>query len=177
MGFNIAHGRMAFVLLAGSSLTSSFVSAVPYNGAGAGSDDPFAVLDQQHIVLPDNMTWADYVKPPGTTWSDPSRKGSERNFNIALVVVDYPDQPFVVTLEPGSTPFGNPLPVVSGLSRDEVPSFYHDYLNVPSDLNHRHTLHEYWMEDSGGRYGTANFLCFSSLPLCVYFSATCVIYN
>ncbi|GAP85111.2 putative m6 family metalloprotease domain-containing protein [Rosellinia necatrix] len=139
----------ATAVLAGSMLASS-VAAAPYP---ARDSDPFAILDPQNIVLPDNMTWADYVKPPGTNWSDPSKKGSERNFNIALVVVDYPDRPFVITQAPGSTPFKNPQPIVSGLSRDEVPAFYRDFLNKPSDLNRMHTLHEYWMEDSGGRYG------------------------
>ncbi|OTB10900.1 hypothetical protein K445DRAFT_360066 [Daldinia sp. EC12] len=115
--------------------------------------DPFKVLDPQNWVNPDNMTWADYKTPPGTSWSDPGRKGSVRNFNIALVAVDYPDKPFVITQAPNSTVFGNPLPIVSGLNRTEVPAFYRDFLNKPSDLNHNHTLHEYWMEDSGGRFG------------------------
>ncbi|KAI0439490.1 hypothetical protein F4803DRAFT_531074 [Xylaria telfairii] len=141
--------RVAFTAaLAGSILTNS-ATAAPY----PTQSDPFAVLDPQNVVLPDNMTWADYVKPPGTTWSDPSKRGSERNFNIALVVVDYRDRPFVITQQAGSTPFKNPQPIVSGISRDEVPEFYRDFLNKPSDLNHMHTLHEYWMEDSGGRYG------------------------
>lgn len=145
-------------VLAGSLLTTSYGSAVFH----PVPSDPFAVLDPQNIVLPDNMTWADYVKPPGTNWSDPTKKGSKRNFNIALVVVDYPDRPFVITEAAGATPFGNPQPVVSGISRDEVPAFYRDFLNKPSDLNHQHTLHEYWMEDSGGRYGTVSYflLCF-----------------
>ncbi|KAI1817673.1 M6 metalloprotease [Poronia punctata] len=138
MGFQIAHGLLWLAASVSASCSSS---------------NPFAVLDPQEIVLPDNMTWADYVKVPGTSWSDPSRKGSERNFNIALVVVDYPDEPFVITLDPGSTPFGNPLDVVSPITRDEVPAFYRDFLNKPSELNRNHTLHEYWMEDSGGRYG------------------------
>jgi hypothetical protein len=43
------------------------------------------------------MTWDDYVHVPGTNWVDPSRTGSERNFNIALVVVDYPDEDFVIS--------------------------------------------------------------------------------
>ncbi len=146
---SIRHQTAATAVLAGSTLTS-YVTAAPFTS----QYDPFAVLDPQNIVLPDNITWADYITPPGTTWSDPSRKGSERNFNIALVVVDYSDMPFVITLEPGSTPFTNPQPAVSGLSRDEVPTFYRDFLNSPSELNHNHTLHEYWMEDSGGRYGT-----------------------
>jgi hypothetical protein len=142
-------------VLAGSMLTNFvWASVVQY----PTQSDPFAVLDPQKIVLPDNMTWADYVRPPGTTWSDPSKKGSERNFNIALVVVDYPDRPFVITQKPGSTPFGNPQPAVSGLSRDAVPTFYRDFLNKPSDLNHQHTIHEYWMEDSGGRYGMVSAL-------------------
>ncbi|KAI0550986.1 hypothetical protein F4679DRAFT_541087 [Xylaria curta] len=150
MGLNAVHNVQTTLtaVLAGSILTNS-ATAAPYPTLS----DPFAVLDPQNVVLPDNMTWADYLKPPGTTWSDPSRKGTERNFNIALVVVDYPDRPFVITQEAGSTPFKNPQPVVSGLSRDEVPTFYRDFLNKPSELNHMHTLHEYWMEDSGGRYG------------------------
>ncbi|KAI0533858.1 hypothetical protein GGR58DRAFT_505903 [Xylaria digitata] len=148
IGRSIRRRMAAQAVLSGSMLTS-YVTAAPR----LSQNDPFAVLDPQNIVLPDNMTWADYVAPPGTTWSDPSRKGSERNFDIALVVVDYPDRPFVITQEPGSTPFKNPQPIVSGLSRDEVPTFYRDFLNKPSELNRMHTLHEYWMEDSGGRYG------------------------
>lgn len=119
----------------------------------SSQSDPFQVLDPQNWVNPDNMTWDDYKKPPGTSWSDPSRKGSERNFNIALVAVDYPDMPFVITLSAGSSVFSNPQQIVSELNRTEVPAFYRDFLNKPSDLNHNHTLHEYWMEDSGGRFG------------------------
>ncbi|KAI2635620.1 hypothetical protein GGS26DRAFT_604566 [Hypomontagnella submonticulosa] len=115
--------------------------------------DPFKVLDPQNWVNPDNMTWADYKTPPGTSWNDPARKGSVRNFNIALVAVDYSDKPFVITQPAESTVFGNPLPIKSGLDRAEVPAFYRDFLNTPGDLNHNHTLHEYWMEDSGGRFG------------------------
>ncbi|KAI1305109.1 hypothetical protein F5Y03DRAFT_164342 [Xylaria venustula] len=152
MGLAIAHGschRLATTAALAGSILTGYVAAAPVSS----QNDPFAILDQQKIVLPDNITWADYVPVPGTNWSDPSRKGSERNFNIALVVVDYSDKPFVISQEPGSTPFNNPQSVVSGLSRDEVPTFYRDFLNKPSELNHNHTLHEYWMEDSGGRYG------------------------
>ncbi|KAI1653471.1 hypothetical protein F4813DRAFT_383250 [Daldinia decipiens] len=132
-----------------SAVLSGHTWAAPYTL----QSDPFKVLDPQNWVNPDNMTWADYKTPPGTSWSDPSRKGSVRNFNIALVAVDYPDEPFVITRAPNSTVFGNPQLIVSGLDRTEVPAFYRDFLNKPSDLNHNHTLHEYWMEDSGGRFG------------------------
>jgi M6 family metalloprotease-like protein len=42
---------------------------------------------------------------------------------------------------------------MNSLDRADVPSFYRDFLNKAQDLNHHHTLHEYWMEDSAGRFG------------------------
>lgn len=99
------------------------------------------------------MTWDDWNAPPGTNWADPTGKGAVRNFNIALVTVDYPDMPFVITMRAGSTVFSNPQPSAANFKRDAVPSFYRDFLNKPGELNHGHTLHEYWMGDSLGRYG------------------------
>ncbi|KAG9251343.1 uncharacterized protein F5Z01DRAFT_293306 [Emericellopsis atlantica] len=115
--------------------------------------DPFAIVDKQEWVNPDDMTWADFTPPPGTNWSDPTRKGAARNFNIALVLLDYDDQPFVITQPAGSTVFGNPQPLAANVPHDDVPAFYRDLLNTPSDINQGHTLHEYWMEDSAGKYG------------------------
>lgn len=110
-------------------------------------------IDPQNWVNPDHMTWADYKKPPGTNWADPSKKGSVRTFKGALVLVDYANQPFVITQPKGSTPFGNPSAEANGVPRDQVADFYRDFLNKPGALNRGHTIHEYWMEDSGGRYG------------------------
>ncbi|KYK61224.1 mucin [Drechmeria coniospora] len=117
------------------------------------SKDPFEVVDAQRWVKAEDMTWADYKPPPGTNWVDPDRKGSIRNFKIALVTIDYKDRPFAVTLAPNSTVFGNPLPLVANLPREDVARYYRDLLNKPSELNRNHTIHEYWMEDSAGRYG------------------------
>ncbi|WP_344239525.1 M6 family metalloprotease domain-containing protein [Kribbella hippodromi] len=110
-------------------------------------------IDPQNWENPDHMTWDDYVKPPGTNWADPAVKGSERTFKGALVLLDYPNQDFVITKPKGSTVFGNPSAAANGVPRDQVAKFYKDFLNTPESLNHGHTLHEYWMEDSGGRYG------------------------
>ncbi|SDM54849.1 M6 family metalloprotease domain-containing protein [Nonomuraea jiangxiensis] len=110
-------------------------------------------IDPQNWENPDHMTWADYKRPPGTKWNDPSVKGSSRTFKGALVLVDYPNQPFVVTQPKGSTVFGNPSAEAHDVPRDQVAKFYQDFLNTPNDLNRGHTIHEYWMEDSGGRYG------------------------
>ncbi|WP_233160046.1 metallopeptidase domain-containing protein [Actinophytocola xanthii] len=99
------------------------------------------------------MTWADYRKPPNTNWADPETDGSVRDFRGALVLLDYPNLPFAVTQPQGSTVFGNPSAEAHDIPRAEVADFYHDFLNVPGTLNRGHTIHEWWMEDSGGRYG------------------------
>jgi M6 family metalloprotease-like protein len=112
-----------------------------------------APVDPQNWVNPDHMTWADYTKVPGTNWADPAQTGSERTFRGALVLLDYPNQQFVVTGAQNSTVFGNPSAEAHDVPRDQVAQFYKDFLNTPSDLNRGHTIHEYWMEDSGGRYG------------------------
>ncbi|KAK7920586.1 hypothetical protein PG985_008608 [Apiospora marii] len=144
MGFN--RGSTAFAAVV-TLLTTNLVWAAPC------ASDPFKVLDAQNWVNPDDMTWADFKAPPGVDWADPSRKGSERNFNIALVTIDYPDKAFVVTGAPNSTIYGNPLASASGIQRADVPGFYRDLLNKPAEINRGHTLHEYWMQDSLGRYG------------------------
>lgn len=146
MEFNLAS------LLAAAALLIDLNQAAPFRRQSNASD-PFAVLDPQNWVNPDDMTWNDFRPVPGINWNDPSRRGSIRNFNIALIAVDYTDAPFVITQPAESTVFGNPQPIRSGLSRGDVPAFYHDLLNVPQELNHNHTLHEYWMQDSAGRYG------------------------
>ncbi|HEX4814824.1 MAG TPA: M6 family metalloprotease domain-containing protein [Nonomuraea sp.] len=110
-------------------------------------------IDPQNWENPDNMTWADYTRPPGTSWNDPAVKGSERTFKGALVLLDYPNQPFVVTRPQGSTIYANPSAEAHDLARDQVATFYQDFLNTPNELNKGHTIHEYWMEDSGGRFG------------------------
>jgi M6 family metalloprotease-like protein len=113
-----------------------------------------APVDPQNWVNPDQMTWEDdYTSVPGTDWSDPSVTGSERTFKGALVLLDYPNQPFVVTQPQGSTVFANPSSEAHDIPRDQVAGFYQDFLNEPNELNRGHTIHEYWMEDSGGRYG------------------------
>ncbi|MEU6719269.1 M6 family metalloprotease domain-containing protein [Nonomuraea sp. NPDC046802] len=109
-------------------------------------------IDPQNYELPDTMTWDDYKAVPGTRWNDPAKKGSIKNFKGAVVLVDYPDQPFVVTRPKNSTIYGNPS-TAGDIPPDQVAKFYQDFLNKPGELNRGHTLHEYWMEDSGGRYG------------------------
>ncbi len=110
-------------------------------------------IDPQNWENPDHMTWDDYKRVPGTTWNDPGAKGSKRTFKGALVLLDYPDQQFVATQPKGSTIYKNPSVEAHDIPRDQVAKFYQDFLNTPNALNKGHTIHEYWMEDSGGRFG------------------------
>lgn len=170
----MVRGAVKVAALAGAIST---VTAFPQPDKGYelpySSSDPFAAPDVQKWVSapslppsffetltliasqvnPDDMTWNDWKDPPATNWADPSRKGSSRNFNIAMVLVDYPDKNFTVTLPPKSDVYGNPFPEAAGLKREDVPAFYRDFLNKPNELNKGHTLHEYWMGDSFGKYG------------------------
>lgn len=109
-----------------------------------GAVDPQRVQDQ------DDMTWADYRPIPGRNWADPSLR-PQRGFKLAVVGIDFPDQPFVITLPKGSDPFGNPQ--VDPIPRDQVPRFYADFWMTPNAYNHGQTINGYWMEQSRGRFG------------------------
>ena len=74
-----------------------------------------------------------------------------RKLKIAVVAVDFTDQPFVITQPKGSDPFGNPQ--IDGIPRAQVPKFYADFNGIPSALNNGHTVNEYWMEQTHGRIG------------------------
>lgn len=109
-----------------------------------------APIDPQRVQDQDTMTWADYRPIPGTNWADNAVPG-ERVLRVALVAVDFPDQPFVITQPKGSDLFGNPQ--VEPVKREDVPQFYADFWGTPNKLNHGHTIHEFWMEQSRGKVG------------------------
>lgn len=122
-----------------------------------------APIDPQHWQNQYDMTWDDWTDIPGTTWNDPDARPSARGLRIALVAVDFPDQPFVITRPKGSDPFGNPQ--IDPVSRADVPRFYHDFYLVPNQYNHGRTIHEYWMEQSRGRLGVGQLDTFGAYQL------------
>ena len=107
-------------------------------------------LDPQQVQDQDLMTWDDYRPIPGKNWADPSLK-PERGFRLAVVAIDFPNQPFVITLPKGSDPFGNPQ--IDPITREDVPQFYADFYMTPSEVNHGQTINGYWMEQSRGKFG------------------------
>ena len=109
-----------------------------------------APLDPQQVLDQDDMTWEDYAPIPGHDWADPALTPA-RSFRIALIAMDFADQPFVITLPRQSDPFGNPQ--VEPVAREAVPQFYADFFLTPGELNHGQTINGYWMEQSRGRFG------------------------
>jgi M6 family metalloprotease-like protein len=107
-------------------------------------------IDPQRVQDQDLMTWDDYRPIPGHNWADPSLK-PERGFRLAVVGIDFPDQPFVVSLPKGSDPFGNPQ--IDPVAREKAPQFYADFFMKPSPINHGQTINGYWMEQSRGKFG------------------------
>lgn len=111
---------------------------------------PLPPLDPQQVQDQDAMTWNDYRPIPGIDWADPALK-PKRDFRVAVVAVDFPDQPFVITRPKFSDPFGNPQ--LDPVARAQVPQFYADFFGRPNAVNHGQTIHRYWMEQSRGRFG------------------------
>ena len=70
---------------------------------------------------------------------------------MALVAIDFSDQPFVITQPKHKEIFGNPQ--IDPIPRDKVPQFYADFFIKPSAVNHGHTINGYWMEQSRGKFG------------------------
>jgi len=107
-------------------------------------------IDPQRVQDQDLMTWTDYRPIPGRNWADPCIR-PERGFRLAVVGIDFPGQPFVVSLPKGSDPFGNPQ--IDPVARELVPQFYADFWMKPSETNHGQTINGYWMEQSRGKFG------------------------
>jgi M6 family metalloprotease-like protein len=114
-------------------------------------------IDTQIVQDQDDMTWSDYHPIPGRSWADPSLKAG-RQIRIALIAIDFPDQPFVITLPQQSDPFGNPR--IDPIPREQVARFYADFYNTPGEVNHGQTINGYWMEQSRGKVGVSKIEAF-----------------
>jgi M6 family metalloprotease-like protein len=142
----------AFLTLA--VLLAAFVA---FSDNKDGGKPLYSPIDPQLVQDQDVMTWNDYKAIPGRNWADPSIK-PEREFRMALVAVDFTDQPFVMTLPERSDLFGNPQ--VEPVSREAIPQFYSDFWLKPSELNHGQTINGYWMEQSRGKFGITKLEAF-----------------
>lgn len=148
--------KLATTLITATAATGLLFSgtgiAVANDASGVGSVDPSVLepIDPQNWVKSEDMTWGDYAAVPGTDWANKT-EGSKQVFNGAIVLVDFENQDFVVTQEEGKHVFGNPSGLANQVPRDDVPEFYRNLLNTPSELNNGRTINEYFMEQTGGR--------------------------
>ena len=69
------------------------------------------------------------------------------------MLVDFSDQPFLISQAPGSHPFGNPQPGWTPVAPAEVNQWMHEYYPTPNEFNGGMTLNSYWLEDTHGRIG------------------------
>ncbi|MBC6463584.1 hypothetical protein, partial [Actinomadura sp. HBU206391] len=120
----------------------------------AGHAPPLQPIDPQRWQDQQDMTWNDYKPIPGVSWATNGAVPTDRALRVALVAIDFPDQPFVITKPKHSDPFTNPQ--IDPVSREQVPQFYADFFNKPSEVNHFQTLNGYWMEQSGGKLGVSS---------------------
>ncbi|MEX1184183.1 MAG: peptidase M6 [Gemmatimonadota bacterium] len=135
-------------------LLLAFPAALSAQDRGRRAAAPAPVLppvDAQVVLDQDAMTWDHYRPIPGMDWTDPAHVPTVRTIRIAMLLADFEDHPFVVTLPKHSDPFGNPQ--IDPIARADVPQFYADFWNTPQPVNQGHSVNEYWMELSHGRIG------------------------
>lgn len=118
------------------------------------STGPIVPADPQQWTDQAEMTWDDYVpiRPPEWNSAETSQ-GSDVQYKTAVILIDFEDQPFLITQEPESHPFGNPQSGWEPVPQEDVNDWFYDYYAVPNEYNGGQTLHAYWMEDSHGRIG------------------------
>jgi len=144
-------------------LAATFVLAVTPAAMGGAADGPVGAadfpppVDPESWVLPEWMTWDDYWPIPGVDWHDPARQ-PPRRIRAALILGDFEDRQFIVSQPPGSDLFGldsvhNPM-LKAPVPAEELADWWARFLvTEPSELNHFHTINEYWLEDSYGLIG------------------------
>lgn len=141
---------LGLTLVAPASLAAADTSPAPAPPGGS-VHDPVDPADWERA---EDTTWADYRaipdSPPG--WVDGSIRGTEREFRAAVVLLDFTDQPMLLTQEAGAHVFGNPVQGWEPIAREDTSRWWEDFLSTPNEYNAGHTINEYWMENSNGRY-------------------------
>jgi len=140
----IKFAALSTTILLAMSSTSAFA-------ADPGLDKMPDHVDPQSWVLPDDMTWNGYKPIPGIDWKTSDIK-PEKEIRGVLIVVDFPDQGFILSQPKGSDLAGNPRSIGS-IPREDVPEFFKNFLTMPSALNNYQTMDSFWKENSYGKWG------------------------
>ena len=138
------------------ALVVSFAASAAAASPGDPADHPLLQpIDAQNWVDQGELTWADYKPVPdrNPAYYDPATEGTDTHYRTAIVLVDFPDQPFLISRPPGSHPFGNPQPGWTPVAPADVSQWMHEYYSEPNEFNGGMTLSSYWLEDTHGRIG------------------------
>ena len=103
-------------------------------------------IDRQSWEVPEDMTWADYKRIPGTDWMNPEYE-APKTLRAALILGDFQDQKMRVA-ETSVDPTGQ-----RGLGEEDPAAYWVDLLFKSTDrknAQHGHTVGEYWLENSYG---------------------------
>ena len=134
-----------------ATIASSAAAEIPPDAANHPLLQP---IDEQKWVDQAELTWDAYTQIRPDSWNDATAsKGSVSQYKTAVILLEFQDQPMLITQPAGSHPFGNPQAGWQPVSREDVAEWYYDYYAVPNEFNGGQTLHGYWMEDSHGRIG------------------------
>ncbi|MEH7526131.1 M6 family metalloprotease domain-containing protein, partial [Bacillus sp. JJ1503] len=120
--------------------------------AEPGLDQMPDPVDPLSWVNPEDMTWNDYNPVPGIDWNTADIQ-PETELRGALILVDFPDQDFILTQPKGSEIAGNPQ--VDAIPREQLGQWWKDFLNTPSELNNYQTIDGFWKENSQGKWGVS----------------------
>ena len=111
-------------------------------------------IDAQNWVDQAELTWDAYTPIRPDSWNDTTGSdGSVNQYRTAVILLEFQDQPMLITQPPGSHPFGNPQAGWTPVAREDAADWYYDYYAVPNEFNGGQTLHGYWMEDTHGKIG------------------------
>lgn len=145
--------RIRSLVLVMSLVAVGLGAALPQARAG----DPVGLrrvpkpIDPQSWVFPQDMTWSDHQPVPGYDWTDPGFQ-PEKKLTAALILGDFQDRDFIMTIPRGSDEADNPK--AAPVPREEVAEFYEGFLlNEPQALNRFHDANEYWLEVTYGVIG------------------------
>jgi M6 family metalloprotease-like protein len=149
--------RFATVLAALALAAAATVAPSAATPPDLASHPALQPLDAQNWVDMADLTWADYVPVPDrrAEFYDDSTEGSQSQYKTAIILLDFEDQPFLISRPPESHPFGNPQPGWAPVPPEGVNQWMHDYYAVPNEYNGGQTLHSYWMETTHGRVGVS----------------------
>ena len=116
-----------------------------------GLDELPDPIDPKSWTLQRDMTWDDWTANPVIDWGKEYAAGNvtpKTPRKGALVLVDFPDRPFDVTLPKESNQFTNPK--IDPIAEKDLAEFWRVFLNVPDASNHYTTINSFLLENSYG---------------------------